>query len=199
MDADAADRAARWAGVQPWRRAFHACNSLVLAFLPRLLGAGRWTVVGVMGALFALLLAFDLARLRTSRINELFFRMFPSLVSSRERTGIASSTWYALGGLLVYALFPVAIVVPALLVLGFADPAASVAGRLWGKRRLGKGTVLGSAVFYAVAFAIMATAVGPARAALAALIVTCIEVYPAAFDDNLTVPLAAAAALAVVA
>lgn len=190
-----AEHAERWRGVQPWRRIFHAANALVLAFLPPLLGVGRWAVVSVLTTLWLGLVAFDWARLRRPDLNELFFRMFPSLASDRERTGVASSTWYALGATLVYAVFPSRVIVPALLVLGFADPAASTVGRLWGRRRLGKGTLLGTSVFAAVAFAVMTPAVGPAAALVAALVTAAVEVLPTGLDDNLTVPVAAAAAL----
>ena len=186
---------ARRAEVKPARRIFHACNSVALAFLPPLLGVGRWTVVGVLGVLFAGLLAFDLTRLRRPDLNQMFFRMVPSLASSRERVGIASSTWYTLGALLVYALFPERVWIPALLVLGFADPSASVVGRLWGRRRLGKGTVLGTAVFAAVGWAVAVWAIGPWRGLAAALLVAAVEILPWPLDDNLTVPVAAAAAL----
>ena len=188
-------RAQRLRGVQPWRRLFHAGNALVVAFLPPLFGVGRWATVGLLGALFVGLVSFDLARLRSPELNALFFRLFPSLASDRERTNIASSSWYALGLILVLALFPRAIAVPAILVLGLADPAASTIGRLWGRRRIGKGTWLGTTVFVVVAAAVMSTAVGPARALAAALVVAAIEILPWRLDDNLTVPLAAAAAL----
>jgi dolichol kinase len=185
----------RFAGVQPWRRLFHAGNSLVVAFLPPVLGLGRWAVVGILAALLAGLLAFDMVRLRRPDLNALFFRLFPSLASERERTGVASSSWYALGVMVVYALFARAIVVPSILVLGLADPAASTVGRLWGRRRLGKGTVLGSFVFFMVAFTVLAVAVGPAVALIPALAVAAVEVLPTRLDDNLTVPITTATAL----
>jgi dolichol kinase len=187
--------AERLRGVQPWRRVFHASNSLVVAFLPPLLGMSRWVVVGILTVMLAGLAAFDWVRLRRPDLNALFFRMFPSLASDRERTGVASSTWYALGVIVVYALFPPTVVIPALLTLGFADPAASTVGRIWGRRRLGKGSVLGSTVFVAVAFAIMVTAVGPAAALAAALATAAAEVLLTRLDDNLTVPITAATAL----
>ncbi|MSR36546.1 MAG: hypothetical protein EXR95_07880 [Gemmatimonadetes bacterium] len=190
-----ATRAERLRGVQPWRRVFHAGNALVAALLPQLLGIGRWVVVGILSAMLVALLAFDRARLRRPEINALFFRMVPSLASDRERTQVASSTWYALGLILVYALFPGRVVIPAIMVLGLADPAASTVGRLWGRTRIGKGTWLGTSVFFGVTYAIMAWEVGPLAALPAALAVSAVEVLTLPVDDNLTVPLTAAAAL----
>lgn len=190
-------RAERLRGVQPWRRVFHAGNALLVAFLPPVLGLGRWTVAGVLAALLVGLLAFDFARLRSPELNALFFRLFPSLASDRERTHVASSSWYALGLILVLALFPWEIAVPAILVLGLADPAASTVGRIWGRRRIGKGTWLGTTVFIVVAAAVLATSahLDPVRALLVALGVAAVEILPWKVDDNLSVPLAAAAAL----
>ena len=190
-------RAERLRGVQPWRRVFHAGNALVVAFAPPFVGLGRWSVVALLAVLLAGLLAFDVARLKSPALNALFFRLFPSLASERERTNVASSSWYVLGLILVLSIFPLDVAVPAILVLGLADPAASTIGRLWGRRRIGKGTWLGTAVFVAVAFAVLAPTahVGAARALVAALLVAAVEILPWRVDDNLSVPLAAGAAL----
>lgn len=182
----------RFQGVQPWRRVFHAGNALVICFLPPALELTRGPTIVILCALLSGLVAFDLARLRIPRLNALFFTMFPSLASPRERVGIASSTWYLVGVIPVYALFTRAVAVPAILVLGLADPLASTLGRLWGRRRFGKGTVLGSSVFLAASFVVLAAFVGPVVAAPVALFVTCVEVLPWRLDDNLTVPPAAA-------
>jgi dolichol kinase len=125
-------------------------------------------------------------------LNALFFRMFPALASPREAVGIASSTWFLVGVFLAYALFPMRVAVPGILVLALADPAAGTIGRLYGKRRLGQGTWAGSAAFLGVAFAVLALHLGPAAGLAAALLVTTVEVVPWRLDDNLTVPVAAA-------
>lgn len=182
-------------GVQPWRRVFHAGNGLTISFLPQVLGVGRTGVLLILFAFLGVLTLFDLARLRSPRLNALFFRTFPSLASPREMTRVASSTWYLLGAILVYGLFPTRIAVPAIVVLALADPAASIVGRLWGRRKLGQGTVLGTTVFVAVAFAVLSLFVGAVPAGLAALVIAAVEVIPWRVDDNLSVPLAGATAL----
>ena len=182
-------------GVQPWRRVFHAGNGLTISFLPPVLGVGREGVILILGCFLVALTRFDLVRLRSPKLNALFFRLFPSLVSPREMTKVASSTWYLVGAILVYALFPTRIAVASIVVLALADPMASTVGRLWGRRTLGKGTVLGSAVFTAVAFGVLGAFFGPTAAVLPALVITAVEVIPWPLDDNLTVPLAGAVAL----
>lgn len=189
---------ARTGGLQPWRRAFHAASGLALALLPGLLGLERPAVLAVVGALLAVALGLDLARLRAPGLNRLFFRTFSRLASPREATRWASSTWYLAGALLVLAFLP-ATAVPGILVLAVADPAASVVGRRWGRVRLGKGSVQGSVAFFLVSGAVLLVATGgDLRAWPAALAATVAELLPLPLDDNLTVPLVAAGALALV-
>ena len=189
---------ARTGGLQPWRRAFHAASGLALAWAPTALDLPRASVVVVLGLLLALLVAADVARLRAPRLNALFFRAFPSFASPREADTVASSTWYVLGGLLVYAVFPRAVAVPAILVLALADPAASALGRILGRRRVGKGTLEGGLVFLAVALAILVPRVGWAPGLVVAVGVTVVELLPWPLDDNLTIPVAAASSLWIV-
>lgn len=182
----------RTRGLQPWRRVFHAANGVAVALLPGTLGLGRQSVLWVLGSLLVVVLAADVARLRVPRLNALFFRLFPSFASPREAVRIASSTWYLIGVVLTWAIFPERVAVPGILVLALADPAAGTVGRLWGRRRLGHGTWLGSAAFLAVAFLVLAFHLGPAAGLAAALMVAMVEVVPWRLDDNLTVPVAAA-------
>lgn len=84
---------------------------------------------------------------------------------------------------------------PAMLVLGFADPTASVIGRLWGRHKLGKGSWEGSGVFFLVAAAVPTPFAGLPAAVIPALVVAVAEVLPNGIDDNLTVLLATVLAL----
>jgi dolichol kinase len=192
VDPELAPLVERTRGLQPWRRLFHAANGVAVALLPGALGLGKTPVLWVLGILLVVVVAADVARLRVAKLNALFFRMFPALASPREAVGIASSTWYLVGVFLTYALFPMRVAVPGILVLALADPAAGTLGRLYGKRRLGHGTWVGSAAFLAVAFGVLAFHLGPAAGLAAALIVAMVEAVPWRLDDNLTVPVAAA-------
>lgn len=195
LDPELAPLVERTRGVQPLRRLFHAANGLLVALLPPRLGLDREELVWALAALLAALAAADLVRLRVRRVNALFFSLFPSLASPREAARVASSTWYVAGLLITWALFPPRLALPATLVLALADPTASVAGRVWGRRRFGKGTVLGSAVFLVVAAPVLGASAGAVAGIVAGLLVMMVEVAPWRLDDNLTVPVAAAAAL----
>jgi dolichol kinase len=152
----------------------------------------------VLGILLGAVLAADFARRRERGEHAEEERVERGHAEPREAVGIASSTWYLVGAFLAYALFPMRVAVPGILVLAFADPAAGTLGRLYGRRRLGHGTWVGSAAFLGVAFAVLASFLGPAPGLAAALLVTMVEVVPWRLDDNLTVPVAAAFAAWVV-
>jgi len=183
------------AGPQPGRRLFHAVNGLLIWAVLRYSGIETGTAIVVLGVLCALALAGDLVRLQDPRLNLLFFRTFSYFASPRERRGIASSTWYLAGIVFALLLFPRPFAESGILVLALADPAASWFGRRYGKRRLGAGSILGSAIFWLVAAGILWPLVGVGPALVAATVGALAEALPWGIDDNVSVPLATAAAL----
>lgn len=185
----------RTAGLQPWRRVFHAANGVLIAGILRYGGLSDAAAVGILAAVFLLLLALDGLRLRRTGLNVLFFRLFLLLASPREAGRIASSTWYVLGVLLAVALFPREASVPAVLVLALADPAASVAGRRWGRRRIGAGSEVGALAFLLAAFLVVWPLAGPVAAAAGAAAGAAVELLPWRLDDNATIPPAVALAV----
>jgi dolichol kinase len=185
-------------GPQVWRRLFHAGAGVSVAVATSVLAPTRGELLGVLAVAFVAGLAGDLLRLRYPDLNVLFFRLFRTLASPREARGIASSTWYMLGLVLVVALFPLGVFIPAVLVLALADPAASYLGRRWGKRRLGTGSVEGLVVFVVVGATVLLGWAPPGSALLAALAAGLVEIVPWKLDDNLTIPLAVAAALTLI-
>lgn len=182
-------------GVQPWRRLFHSGAGVGIAAFVPLAGPDSVAPAVLLACALAAALALDWVRLRSQAANAVFFRWFSALASPREARGIASSTWFLLGALCLLLVAPARWFPPAMLVLALADPAASVVGRLWGRRGLGKGSWEGTGAFYLVAAAVLAPFAGLQTALAAAAVVAAIEVMPTGIDDNLTVPLATALAL----
>ncbi len=195
MTRELSELVAETEGLQPWRRVFHAANGVVLALGPGAVGLSPGTTAALLGLAAALLVAADVARLGWRPLNVLFFRAFRRLASPREERRIASSTWYAVGAFLAWWLFPPSVAVAAILVLGMADPTASVIGRLYGSRPFGKGTVEGTVAFALVAVLVLWPQVGIGAAAVAALVTALAEIVPAAVDDNLVIPLVCGAVL----
>jgi dolichol kinase len=183
------------AGPQWWRKVFHAFNAVAVAAVIAVWDLSRGVSVLALSAALFTALAVDAVRLTNPRVNELFFRAFGKLVSPREAQGVASSTWYVVGMLLVVALFPQEVAVSAILVLGLCDPAAAFVGRRFGRRPLLGGTVEGTLAFVLVATAVLA-ARHPWPAALAAAVAAALaERRSWPLDDNLAVPLVCAAVI----
>lgn len=185
----------RTRGGQPWRRLFHAANGLLIALVLTGWPISDRAAAGALLAITTILLVFDFVRLSIPAVNALFFRMFTALVSPREARGVASSTWYMIGVTLSVALFPRHEAVSGMLVLALADPAASYIGRRWGRRAFLGGTVAGSTAFLCVALAVLVLRHGWPAALAVAPVLAFLERRSWPLDDNLTVPLAGAAAL----
>lgn len=176
-------------GLQPWRRAFHALSGLAMALLPWALGWSQARTVAVLAVLLVIATGLDLVRLNVPSVNRSFFRLLRPLASAREAAGIASSTWYLVGGILSYLLFTPQAATLSILVLAIADPAAAVVGQRFGGRRIGTGSASGTLTFFALATAILFVGVGRLEVAFVALGVALLETVPGIGDDNLVIPL----------
>ena len=176
-------------GLQPWRRIFHMVSGLAMALLPAMLGWSRDTTLAVLFLLLLVAAGLDVQRLRRPDWNRTFFQLLRPLVSAREAAGIASSTWYLVGGFLTYLLFQPTHAILAILVLAVADPAAAVVGQHLGGRRMGTGSVSGTTTFFLVASVILWMGTGSPLTLLAALAVAVLETVPTGIDDNLVIPL----------
>jgi dolichol kinase len=187
---------ARTAGPQPWRKVFHAFNATALASLVVVFDPPDLLLLAGLALIVVILLIADFVRLRSEPANQLFFRAFAALASPREARGIASSTWYGIGILAAFALFPRQVAVSSVLVMGLCDPVAGYVGRRFGRRAFLGGTLEGSLAFVAVAVLVLAARhpIGPAVAA--AVLSALAERRSWPLDDNLAVPLACGATIA---
>ena len=155
--------------------------------------------------------ALEIARRKDSRVNDLLMRMLGKIAHPHEWERVNSGTWYGTAGaILVWTVDPY-IASAAVLVLGMADPAASLVGRRYGKTKLWGGKSLqGLLAFWLVASLIgtvallqfgpmipMWTAVG--MAVVGGLIAGIAETFSGTVDDNFTIPLASGWSLALLA
>jgi dolichol kinase len=176
-------------GLQPWRRVFHMASGLAMALVPWALGWSTARTVGVLVILLVVAVGLDVVRLRVTRVNQWFFRLLRPLASAREASGMASSTWYLIGGILSYLLFSPVHAMLSILVLAVADPAAAVVGQRLGGRRVGTGSVSGTVTFFVVATVILYGGTGRIGVVLVAAAVALLETVPGLGDDNLVIPL----------
>lgn len=186
------DLVKRTEGPQPLRRLFHAFCGTVVAIALTWLELSRGAALWILGVILALLMAGDALRLRVPEANAFFFRAFGNMASPREATEPVSSTWYALGLLVSIALFSRDAAVSGVLILAWADPAASYGGRRWGTRRFLGGSVEGTGIFVLVAFAVLLARHSLVVAGVTAMAVAIVERLSWRLDDNLTVPVSTA-------
>lgn len=163
------------------------------------------------GAMAATAWTLESGRRVWPAMNSVLMRMFGLVAHDHERDRVNSGTWYAT------ALFGLALATSplvcslAVLVLGVADPAAAAIGRRFGRTRIAAGRSLeGSLAFVfagtLAAFAMLRVFYGTlpvgeawALAAGAAVAGALAEALLHRVDDNLSIPLAAAAGAALVA
>jgi dolichol kinase len=151
----------------------------------------------------------ELARRRSAKVNEKLMGFFKPISHAHEANRVNSSTWYATALVALTLTQSDALCAVAVGILGVGDPLAALVGRRFGRIRLLHGRSLeGSLTFFLsgglVAFGLLRLfhpelALGAAIeiSAAAAFAGALAEVLSLRVDDNLSVPLAAAAGGAV--
>lgn len=185
------------------RNTFHMTNAtislLVIEFVPIL-------VIPIATTLAVWAWAMEIMRRTRPELNARLMRTFGAVAHPHETHRVNSATWYTTALVLLawtQGTIPCAL---AVTVLGIGDPIAAIVGRRYGRTKLIHGRSLeGSLAFFAasmvLSFVVLllwhgnlspahALAIASAAAAAGALA----ELLSLRIDDNLTVPLAAAAA-----
>lgn len=184
------------------RNVFHASMGLGAVLLYELV-LPRIALLAIGASITILFVGMDLLRRASPAWNERFVqRVFGKISRPREAHKVPSATWYVGALTLGTFFFPQHAIEVGALVLALGDPAASLAGKRWGRVKLvGEKSVAGSATLFAVGFAASALLLALCRPALglpgalgvaaaAAAAGALVELVPV--EDNFTVPLAAA-------
>lgn len=174
------------------RKAFHMlCLAYLLGF--RLLG---WPLAGRLLAVWLVVcLVIETARLKVPAVRRALEGFFTGMMRDAERehfSGIVHTTAGCLLAMLIAGGDRV-VVTAAILQLAFADAAAALAGKAWGRTFIlgGKKTLEGCLAGFAAGLACaLAAGVPPGPAAASALAVSLVELLPTTgwFNDNLTIP-----------
>lgn len=180
---------------------------IVLALFPRFPVAVLWVAAGVAAAGWTM----ETSRRYFRFMDRFTWWLFGKCAHPHERHRVNSATWFSTSLLLLALIGSPLLATVALGVLGFADPSAAIIGRRWGRTKLLHGRSLeGSLAFVAVGFIVAlsllvgffpALPLGSAAAvALGASLAGAVaEAVSKRVDDNLMVPLAAAAGAAAIA
>jgi len=186
------------------RNVFHVSSALLSLFLVETVLTPMWMFLAAFSVAASAWL-MELGKRRNARVDRITWRVLGKMGHPYERTRINSATWFSTALLLLALTGSQLIAALALMILGVADPAAGLIGRRFGRHKLVHGrSVEGTAAFvlfgavgclatlaiwhpalgWSIALGITAAAVLPAALA---------ELYAYRIDDNLLVPMAAAA------
>jgi dolichol kinase len=156
-----------------------------------------WTARGPVLA-FLGILAIDVLRLRSAPIGRFLAPLIDAYLRPDERRGLIRVHWMTGAAALLACVAPPAIAAVAVADVVFGDAAAALVGRRYGRHRVGRKSIEGSVACWCTCFAVAALAFPgqPGAAAGSALVATLVEALPLPVDDNWTMPLAAAGALA---
>jgi dolichol kinase len=186
----------------PGRKLYHVLGGLGLLGVYLYLGPRQAFPVYLL--LLAGILVFDLTRLRHPGFGAWAMKNMGSLLRPGEAATISGSPAYVLGVALTLYLFDLPIATAAVLFLIFGDVCASIIGEQWGKTKFRDKSLEGTAAFVVagLAAALLYRLFGetPPFALLACGVVTAaiVEIFtPRRLNDNLTIPLAAAAIMTI--
>lgn len=184
------------------RKFYHVLGGLALLGTYHLLGPRQAFPVYLL--LLAGIIAFDLARLRHPGFGAWAMERMGSLLRPGEAETLSGSPAYILGVALTLYLFDIPVATAAVLFLIFGDVSATIVGEQWGKTKFRDKSLEGSAAFVAAGLvaALLARFLVPMPPLplLACGVVTAaiVEIFtPRRLNDNLTIPLAAAAVMTV--
>jgi dolichol kinase len=135
--------------------------------------------------------------------NRFLMWIFRHIAHPREAHHVNSSTWMGTALALLGVLFPRSMCAMAIAVIAFADPAASLMGRRYGRVKLvGDRSLVGTVTFAVVATLVgfatlfiwhseIATARALTIAAIAGVAAALTELFSKHVDDNFSVPMVA--------
>jgi len=183
------------------RNIYHVINGLVALACLRLM-----TEMQVMYiALFMMGLAWTLevGRRVIPRLNDFLMALMGRIAHPHEAWRVNSATWFATACVILASMWDLKVSSVGLAVLGFADPAAAIIGRRYGRVKLVNGRTLeGSLTFLGVGtlmswlWLIVAWSVSAGFAFKMAFmggLFGCIaELFSRRIDDNLSIPVASA-------
>ncbi|KZT01567.1 uncharacterized protein LAESUDRAFT_730986 [Laetiporus sulphureus 93-53] len=115
------------------RKTLHSSIGFLTLYLYVSNGSAR-NVVVVLTAGLAIIVPCDILRLRSAQFERVYERAVGFLMRESEKKSTNGVIWYILGVIFALSVYPLDIAVVSILILSWADTAASTFGRLWGSR-----------------------------------------------------------------
>lgn len=175
------------------RKSIHVAATLGAAAVVLLLSP--LNAAAVLAGATAVALTVEALRMVSPRLEQGFRSLFGSMLRRKEARRITGATTLAVGFTLAAVVLPGPAAMAGILSAGIGDAAAATVGRRWGRHRYPGGRSLeGSGALLAVVLVVgMALGLGPVAAFALGAAVTVLEGLPLPLDDNLYLPIVAAA------
>jgi len=115
------------------RKTLHSSIGFLTLYLYYSHGSPHTVVVALSMALI-IIIPTDILRLNHTGFEQLYERCLGSLMRESEKKSSNGVIWYMLGAIFVLYFYPLDIAVVSILILSWADTAASTIGRWWGSK-----------------------------------------------------------------
>ena len=185
---------------KPWRRLWHLIGG---SFFPILaLFVSKEVLLITLGAMAGIFVAWEIVRFASPRVNRWMVPHLGVILKGEERSRPTGTTYLLLASLAVFLLFDKYVAIASLLFLSIGDLMATVIGEKFGKRILfnksseGSLACLASCLLIGIVMSRLTPAMALPVAIVGAVSATIVELVPIPIDDNLTVPVVSAAAIA---
>jgi dolichol kinase len=127
-----------------------------------------------------------------------FISRFVKFLDREDALPGRGALYFAISSLVCLILFPVAVVIPAIIALAILDGVATIAGRRFGKTRIWNGKTLeGTVMAMAVTFVCLLPFLPPPGAGVATVVAGVVELV-SPIDDNLTIPVSVCVVLTLI-
>ena len=181
------------------RKLFHLLGGIGLLCIYFISGRSRALILYAVLVIAVLLV--ELARLKIAAWNRYVYKHFKSFVRENEQHRLTGTVPYILGvGLSLYAFSP-EVAAAAICFLAFGDVAATTVGEAYGRTRIGKKSLEGTAAFLiaAICSGFLLFSLGLEFKVwvmiLGALVAAALELLPIPVNDNFIIPVLAGAAM----
>ncbi|MEI8258421.1 MAG: hypothetical protein WCJ30_22320, partial [Deltaproteobacteria bacterium] len=123
------------------RSLFHVASALAAVAVLALAPSRAWMIAAAT-AFFTSAWTMETSRRFSDRANDGLMKLFGPVAHAHERYRVNSATWYATALMILALTVRPTLAAAAVAVLGFADPAAGLVGRRYGRTRLRAGRSL---------------------------------------------------------
>lgn len=181
------------------RKLFHVLGGLGVLSLYFIFGRSNSFIL--YGALAAVVLLIEVARLSLPAVNHFFYTHFGSFIRKNEEHTITGTVPYIIGiGLSLYA-YATPVAVAAVCFLAFGDVAATTIGERFGRTKIGNKSLEGTAAFVVIAIAaglalhLASLHLTPWVIVVGAVVAAGVELLPLPVNDNLVIPVVSGAVM----